>query len=296
MAEILLSIGNTAILAFIVTSMVVMGLNVTVRDLLSPLKNRRLVLASVVANFVLVPVLAFILIYILPLSEEMAAGLVLVSLAAGAPSTPKVAELTGGNIAYAVATTILMTVLTIILMPILLPYLLDGVTMDPSRIAANLIVLMLIPLLVGMGVRHGSERRAKKALPVLFWVSNGCIGVIFLTFGLLLLQRLGTLFGGDQGLVMLVAALAFTLGSLAIGYALGGPANETRRVLAFGTGSRNITAALVVITATFQDPGNDVLVMVLVLTLVSVIIVSAIVGLTLKKSIDQGKQIGYTAE
>jgi BASS family bile acid:Na+ symporter len=296
MAEILLSIGSIAILGFIVTSMIVMGLNVTIRDLLAPMKDRRLILAAIVANFILVPVLAFIIIFIIPVSREIAAGLILVSLAAGAPSTPKVAELTQGNIAYAVAVTILMTVLTIFLMPIVLPYLLGGITMDPSRIALNLVVLMLIPLLIGMGMRYRSDSMAKKALPVLFWISNGCIGIVFLTFGLLLLSRLGTLFGGDQGLLMLVIAFVFTLGSLAIGYALGGSSSETRRVLAFGTGFRNITAALVVITATFQDPGNDVLIMVLIVTLVSVIIVSAIVGLTLKKSIDEGRQLGYSNE
>jgi predicted Na+-dependent transporter len=296
MAEILQSIGGIAILVFIITSMVVMGLNVTIRDLLFPMKDRRFVFSSILANFVLVPVLAFILIFFLPVSREMAAGLILVSIAAGAPSTPKVSELTGGNIAYAVSTTILMTVLTILLMPLILPHLLDGITMDPTRIAANLIVLMLVPLLAGMGVRHYSEKLAKKALPVLFWVSNGCIGIVFLTFGILLLSRLGDLFGGDQGLLMLLVAVLFTLGSLAIGYLLGGPRKETKRVLSFGTGFRNITAALVVITATFQNPGNDVLIMVLVLTLVSVIIVSAIVGITLKKSIDQGKPIGYSGE
>ncbi len=36
--------------------------------------------------------------------------------------------------------------------------------------------------------------------------------------------------------------------------------------------------------------------MVLMVTLVSVIIVSTIVGLSLKKSIDQGKPIGYSVE
>lgn len=296
MAEILLTFGNLAVLAFIITSMVVMGLNVTIRDLTVAMKDRRLILASLAANFILVPILAFIIIFVLPVSKEMAAGLVLVSLAAGAPSTPKVAELTRGNIAYAVATTILMTVLTILLMPIILPYLLEGITMDPTRIAFNLIVLMLIPLLAGMGLRYASEDRARRALPILFWVSNICIGIIFLTFGLLLLARLGALFGGDQGPLMLLVAILFTLGCLGIGYVLGGTSKETRSVSAFGTGFRNITAALVVITSTFQDPGNDVLIMVLIVTLVSVIIVSAIVGLTLKKSIDQGKNIGYSSE
>jgi BASS family bile acid:Na+ symporter len=181
-------------------------------------------------------------------------------------------------------------------MPIILPYLLGGITMDPTRIAFNLIVLMLIPLLAGMGVRYASEDRAKRALPVLFWLSNGCIGIIFLTFGLLLLSRLGSLFGGDQGPLMLLVAIVFTLGCLGIGYLLGGTSKETRSVSAFGTGFRNITAALVVITSTFQEPGNDILIMVLIVTLVSVIIVSTLVGLTLKRSIDQGEKIGYSPE
>ncbi len=292
MAGIVLSIGSLAILVFIISSMVVMGLNVTVRELVSPMKNKRLVFSTILANFILVPILGFIIIYIVPLSKEMAAGLILVSIAAGAPSTPKVAELTGGNIAYAVSTTIIMTILTIILMPILLPYLMEGVTMDPSRIAGNLILLMLIPLLIGMGVRYFSDTGAKRVLPVLFWISNGCIGVIFLTFGLLLFAKIGSLFGGTTGSGMVLAAILFTIGSLCIGYILGGPSVETKGVLAFGTGFRNVTAALVVITATFTDPGNEILIMVMIVTLVSVILVSAIVGLILKKRIQEGKNFG----
>ena len=62
-----------------------------------------------------------------------------------------------------------------------------------------------------------------------------------------------------------------------------GPDRETRGVLVFGTGFRNVAAALVVITATFSDPGNKVLLMVLMVTIFSVIIVSTIVGIILNK-------------
>lgn len=292
MAGILATIGYIAVLLFIITSMIVMGLNVTIRDLVVPMKNKKLIIATLLANFVLVPILAFVIIFILPINKAMAAGLILVAIAAGAPSTPKVAELTGGNISYAVATTIVMTILTIILMPILLPYLLEGITMDPSKIAINLIILMLIPLLGGMGLRYYKEKLALKILPKLFWVSNGCIGIIFLTFGILLLSRIGELFGGSTGSGMVLAALLFTVGSLGIGYALGGSTPETKGVLAFGTGFRNVTAALVVIAASFSDPGNDTLLMVLMVTLVSTILVSVIVGLILKKRLDQGKGFG----
>lgn len=291
MAGLLLSIGSLAILVFIITSMVVMGLNVTIRELIVPVKDKRLIFSTIIANFILVPVLAFIIIFIVPLSKEMAAGLILVSIAAGAPSTPKVAELTGGDVGYAVSTTIIMTILTIILMPVLLPHLLEGVVMDPSRIALNLVLLMLLPLLLGMGIRHLSEKWGNRLLPVLFWISNGSIGIIFLTFGILLFAKIGGHFPGTTGMGMVFAAILFTIGSLAIGWFLGGPSNETRGVLAFGTGFRNVTAALVAISATFADPGNEILLMVMVVTLVSVILVSVIVGLILKKRLQEGDTI-----
>ncbi len=283
MAGPLLVIGYLAVLAFIVSSMLVMGLNVTIGDLFSPLKNKRLVIFTLLANFVVVPIFAFILIYIFPVSKEMAAGLILVSIAAGAPSTPKVAEFTGGNIAYAVSMTVLMTVVTIVLMPLLLPYLMEGVHMDPTKVAVNLVVLILIPIIAGIFIRDKVPVTAKKFLKVMEIVSNASIGLIFLSFGIIFLANLKELFGGTAGLYMAAVAILFTIGALLIGYAMGGPSRETRGVLAFGTGFRNVTAALVVITATFSDPGNEVLLMVLMVTIFSVIIVSAIVGIILKK-------------
>jgi BASS family bile acid:Na+ symporter len=58
--------------------------------------------------------------------------------------------------------------------------------------------------------------------------------------------------------------------SLAIGYAIGGPAPTTRSVLGLGTGQRNIAAALLIATQNFPDePG--VVVMLLVTTLAGLV-------------------------
>jgi BASS family bile acid:Na+ symporter len=50
---------------------------------------------------------------------------------------------------------------------------------------------------------------------------------------------------------------------------LGGPGEDTRRVLALGTGQRNIAAALVVGTQSFSDP--RVVVMVIVVAIVGLV-------------------------
>jgi len=295
MPGLLLQTGYFAVMVFIVTSMLAMGLNITLCDLLSPLRNQRLLALSLLANFVIVPLFAFVLIYIFPVSRDLAAGLILVSIAAGAPSTPKVAELTDGNIAFAVSLTLLMTIVTIILMPLLVPYIMEGMGMNPAKVAFNLVVFMLLPILAGILLRNRAPGKAQKVLPLAEIVSNASIGVIFLAFGIVFFVHVVDLFGHPGGFEIAMIAVLFTVGALLIGYLMGGPGRENRGVLAFGTGFRNITAALVVITASYSDIENDVFLMVLMVTLFSVVIVSAIVGIMLKKQMDSMKQSGLQA-
>lgn len=54
-----------------------------------------------------------------------------------------------------------------------------------------------------------------------------------------------------------------------IGWVLGGPGNDTRKVLALGTGQRNIAAALVIGSQSFNDP--QVVVMVVVVAIVGLV-------------------------
>jgi bile acid:Na+ symporter, BASS family len=67
-----------------------------------------------------------------------------------------------------------------------------------------------------------------------------------------------------------VEALGFVPTGVGIGWLLGGPDVDTKRVMALGTGQRNIAAALVVASQSFSDP--KVIVMVIVVAIVGLII------------------------
>ena len=69
-----LALGSLGVLIFIVTSMLGMGFGLTVNQIMTPLKNRRLVIMSLVANFVLVPLLALLIVWIIPLPEGLRIG------------------------------------------------------------------------------------------------------------------------------------------------------------------------------------------------------------------------------
>jgi hypothetical protein len=53
LADFLITIGQLAGLLFIVTSMLAMGMSLTISLIVQPLKNARLVLVALLANFVL---------------------------------------------------------------------------------------------------------------------------------------------------------------------------------------------------------------------------------------------------
>ena len=72
---------------------------------------------------------------------------------------------------------------------------------------------------------------------------------------------------GTRGIL---AALLFIALGFGIGWVLGGPGKDTRPVLALATAQRNIAAALVVGSQSFDDP--KVVVMVVVVAIVGLII------------------------
>jgi BASS family bile acid:Na+ symporter len=65
-----------------------------------PLKNVRLVILALLANFGLVPLLAFATIKVIPLDQSLQIGVILLGTAAGAPFIPKLVQGAKGNVAY----------------------------------------------------------------------------------------------------------------------------------------------------------------------------------------------------
>ena len=66
MAHVQTILADGAVLFFVVTTMLAMGLSLTVSQILAPLRQARLVVLALVANFVLVPLLAFVLTRLIP--------------------------------------------------------------------------------------------------------------------------------------------------------------------------------------------------------------------------------------
>jgi hypothetical protein len=116
-------------------------------------------------------------------------------------------------------------VVTVGYLPLALPLFLEGITVNAAKIAQSLVVPMLIPLAVGLLLRAYRPGAARRIRPTAGWISNiSMILVVVLTTAghfKSVLSVFGT-FG-------VLAAVAYTVVRVGIGWLLGGPGTNTRR-------------------------------------------------------------------
>ena len=264
--EILQKAASIAMFVFVLSSMLAMGLGLTIAQIIAPLRNRRLVAMSLLANFVLMPLTALALAMMLRLDEPLRVGMLLLGAAAGAPFLPKLVQVAKGNLAFSVGLMVLLMVITVGYLPLVMPILLPGVSVNPAKIARSLFLLMLLPLAAALTVKAKFPAAADRAKPPLGTISTLSLMLVIVLVVVLnfksMLSVLGT--GG------ILAALLFVAAGYSLGWLLGGPTADTRPVLGLGTAQRNIAAALVMGNQSFTDP--KVVVMVVVGAIVSLLI------------------------
>jgi predicted Na+-dependent transporter len=269
----LIAIGTIGVFVFIVTSMVGMGLNLTIPQIIAPLRDTRLVLMSLLANFILVPLLVLLIIQVLPLSEGLKIGLILVGLAAGAPFLPKLVQVAKGDMAFTAGLMVLLMVATIFYLPLVLPFVLKGVQVNPWEIARSLILLMLIPLGISLFIRARYEDVAKSLIPTMAMATNLSLVVLFVGYFVVYFTDVFGVIGTGG----ILAALLLIGGGVIGGFLLGGKSMGTKKVLALGTGQRNLAAAFAVAASNFQS-NPDVLIEILVVSLLGLVILMVIAG------------------
>jgi len=251
--EFLSSIAGIASLLFVVTSMLALSFKLSVQQMTQPLKDIRLVILALLANFVLVPLLALAIIKVIPLDQSLQIGVILLATAAGSPFIPKLVQGARGNVPASVGLMFLIMVVSILYMPVFLPLLLPGVEINPWDIAKSLIVTMLVPLVIGMLIKSHSPDVADHWEPVMSKISGVSILIVWgVGFGLNIsniLNFIGTLGVGAMALLI--------VGALAIGLLLGGRDPGVRTAMGLSTATRNGAAALVVATQNFS--GTDTL-------------------------------------
>ncbi|MCR4411200.1 MAG: hypothetical protein NUV77_02105 [Thermoguttaceae bacterium] len=246
---------NALVTITLVELMVAIGLGVTLGDVISVFKTPRLMVQAALANYVCVPAAAVGLLLLLHTKPMIAAGFLIVAVCPGAPYGPPFTSIAKGNVAVSVGLMVVLAGSSALVAPLLLYWLLplmsrsEALDVNAAKMVFTLLVIQLLPLCAGLGVRHWLPNMARGLLKPANLLSTFLnLSVI----GLVLVVHFETLMAirplGFAGM------LALVLAALAAGWLLGMPGAGNRKAMAITTSVRNVGVSLVIATGSF--PGT----------------------------------------
>ena len=240
-----------ALKASIVLSVFAIGLVSQVNDTLFLLRRPRLLLRSVVAINVVMPIVAAAMAWIFDLPEAVEMSLVALAVSPVPPLLPKKQVKAHGEPSYAIGLLVGAALVAILLVPVAVE--LVGlvfqlpVQMSPWPVAKLVFATALAPLLAGVIVRRLMPALAAQFARPVGHIANIVLVLCFLAVLVTALPAIADLFGSGA----FWAVAGFIAIGLAVGHGIGGPDPQNRTVLALATATRHPGVAMAITSANF---------------------------------------------
>ena len=243
---------NILVPVTLIEMMIAIGLGVMIRDVLAVARDWRLLLRAAAANYVLVPAVTVGLLVLFRANPMVSAGFLILAACPGAPYGPPASAIARGNVTASVGLMVLLAASSAVVAPVLLGLLMPVVagdvqtTVNAGKMVTTLLVTQLVPLCVGLTLRHfcpnASAKLEKPAnrLSTLLNLILICL-ILIAQYRMLLEIRIRGLFG----------MFALLLATLAIGWLLGPRDNGIRKTMMLTTALRNVGVALVIANGAF---------------------------------------------
>ncbi len=152
-------------------AMLGMGALLAPRDFVLEIKQPKGLLTGLGIQWLMVPLIALLVGWALPVPAGIAVGLLMVAAVPGGTLSNILTHFGKGNIALSISLTSITTVAALITTPLLLhllieSYLPDDFSMPTARIAQDIVLTLIVPLLMGMAIKaktpvHASETFSK---------------------------------------------------------------------------------------------------------------------------------------
>ncbi len=232
------------------------GLRATPRDVSFLFRHRILLVKSLVAMFLIMPLVAISLVSLFDLTPTLSIALVALSVAPLPPLIPKRLSQAGGYAPYGIALMATVAVLSVVIVPLagrLAGLLLHRpVGIGPGAVAALVLKTILVPLAAGMIVRATLPKIADRIVRPISLSATILLAVAVIVVVAGVLPTVWSLIGDGTILVM----AAFVLIGLAVGHLLGGPDPDDRVVLAISSSCRHPAMALALASAGFSTANS----------------------------------------
>ena len=164
-------------LAFIMFSL---GLGLSINDFTRIFLKPKEFFIGFLSQLIILPIVALILVYIWPLSPEIAIGVMILAAAPGGATSNILTSFAKGDVALSISLTAVISILSVITIPLILGISLSVLGIDLANqgislmdIALKMFLIVTIPVLIGMSLSkifNSFESFAKKISTVLFFL------------------------------------------------------------------------------------------------------------------------------
>ncbi|KAB2788876.1 bile acid:sodium symporter family protein [Brucella anthropi] len=191
-----------------------MGLTISGKDFAEVAKRPFEVAIGVLAQFIIMPLLAVLLTRIIPMSPEVAAGVILVGCCPGGTASNVMTYLSKGDVALSVACTSVTTLLAPLVTPFLVWFFANQyLPVDAMSMFISIVKVILLPLALGFILQKLVPGLVKAAVPMLPLVS--VIGIVLIVSAVVAVNKAAI---AQSGLLIFAVVVLHNSFGLVLGY------------------------------------------------------------------------------
>lgn len=251
------------VMPILIVLMFLLGTDLNKESFTNVARNPRAVVVGMVGQLILLPVIAFVLAYLLKLPPVYFMGIVLIACCPGGSSSNVFSMLAKGDVALSVTLTAISSVVTMFTIPFIMEFVADFVT-EQSGIEIHLpfgkliiqnIVLLFVPLIIGILFKYLYPNAATKVNKVLSKLAFPALMLLAFVFFLQYTQEIRNNFavlGVTITFLILAAMLCSSLLSR-----LTKSNTAVRRTIVIEVGMQNAAQAIAIATSPFIFNNNE---------------------------------------
>ena len=241
-------------LAFI---MFALGLGLTGSDFLRVAKQPKDFFVGAISQIILLPIIAFVLVKIWPISPELAIGVMIIAAAPGGVTSNILTSFAKGDVALSVSLTAIISLLCVVTVPfIILTSLnllgLDNITKNISltSMAISMFLIVTVPVIIGMIFKKFAPNVSLKFEPIAKKISMVLFVIVLL--GAILAEKDNIVsYFADAGLITFTLNVVMMIVAFYVAHLLR-TGNPQKKCIAIECGLQNGTLAIFVGTTLFE--------------------------------------------
>ena len=264
-----------------------LGLTLRLKDFCQVVTKPKAFIVALTGQIVLLPLIAFGLGHLFHLPAVFYFGLMLIACSPGGSSSNIFSKLAGGDVALSVTLTAMSSLITLVTIPLMMGWVTAstgaeaGIMLPVGNLLKQNLLLMLLPVLIGIAVKHWWEKAAVRIDKVL---SKAAFPALMLLVAVFFAQHYQTIFGniGMVGscvtaLILLAAGIAAALSRL---FRISG---SQRRTVVIEVGMQNAAQAIALATSPFVFDNQEMAIPAILYSLMMNVVLLSYVAIIRKR-------------